>query len=135
MFQIQGVLKMTLMILKLIFQFKNLTLLKRTILRRGALCDCFQIFLSNPLQRVLFRVTFNFLMKIRVTLFFSINQIRVFHCLRNVRIWSFLACMFPHLAWIRRDTLNTGKCGPEKLQKRTLFRKCLCISATHIWWL
>ena len=43
----------------------------------------------------------------------------------------FLACIFPHSNWLRRDTpylsvfsLNTGKYGPEKLRIRTLMTQC-----------
>ena len=43
----------------------------------------------------------------------------------------FLACIFPHSDWIRRDTpylfvlsLNARKCGQEKLRIRTLMTQC-----------
>ena len=43
----------------------------------------------------------------------------------------FLACIFPHSNWLRRDTpylsvfsLNAGKYGPEKLRIRTLMTQC-----------
>ena len=44
-----------------------------------------------------------------------------------------LVCIFPHSDWIRRDTEhlsvfspNVGKCGPEYLQKWTLFMYLIC---------
>ena len=50
------------------------------------------------------------------------------HCVKSVRIRSFLVRTFPHLDWITKDTRylsvfspNAGKHGPKKLQIQTLF--------------
>ena len=50
------------------------------------------------------------------------------HCVKKVRVWSFLVRISPHSYPIRRDTeylsvfsSNAGKYGPEKLQILTLF--------------
>ena len=51
------------------------------------------------------------------------------HCVKNVRIQSFLVRIFLHLDWIWKDTEylslfnpNVRKYGPEKLRIRTLSR-------------
>ena len=56
----------------------------------------------------------------------SLSEVSVFK--------AFLVRIFPHLDWIRRDTLylsafspNAGKYGPQKLRIQTLFTHCICI--------
>ena len=50
------------------------------------------------------------------------------HCVKSIRIRSFLVRIFPHSDLIRGDadylsilSPNTGKCGPEKLRIQTIF--------------
>ena len=80
-----------------------------------------------PYFKISWSKTLSHLSKI-YSLFISGNATKIEHCLKSIRIRSFLARIFTHSDWIQRDTKyvspispNAGKCGPEKLRIRKLF--------------